>query len=106
MKIAIIGQKGIPSRAGGVEIHVEEIGKRLAKQGNDVVAYCRLAYCDEIKEEHKKIKIHHIKSINTKHLDAMTYTFKATIHAIRQDYDIIHYHALGPSLLSFIPRYF
>ena len=29
MKIAMIGQKGVPSRSGGVEIHVEEIAARL-----------------------------------------------------------------------------
>ena len=36
MKLAIIGQKGIPSRAGGVEIHVEEIASRLACYGENV----------------------------------------------------------------------
>ena len=36
MKIAMIGQKGDPSRSGGVEIHVEEIGARLAKSNNEV----------------------------------------------------------------------
>ena len=50
MKIGMIGQKGIPSRAGGVEIHVEEIASRLVNSGNDVTVYCRKSYCDEIKD--------------------------------------------------------
>ena len=106
MKIGVIGQKGIPSRAGGVEIHVEEIASRLAANGNDVTVYCRKSYCEEIKETHKGINLVYIPSLNTKHLDAITYTFLASIDAVRKNYDIVHYHALGPSLLSFIPRLF
>lgn len=106
MKIGVIGQKGIPSRAGGVEIHVEEIASRLADNGNDVTVYCRKSYCEEIKETHKGINLVYIPSLNTKHLDAITYTFLASIDAVRKNYDIVHYHALGPSLLSFIPRLF
>lgn len=106
MKIGIIGQKGIPSRAGGVEIHVEEIATRLAESGNDVTVYCRKSYCDEIKDNHKGVKLKYIPSLNTKHLDAITYTFLASIHSVFKDYDVVHYHALGPSLLSFIPRMF
>ena len=49
MEIAMIGQKGIPSRAGGVEIHVEEISSRLVERGNNVTVYCRKSYCEEIK---------------------------------------------------------
>ncbi|HAT4141230.1 TPA: glycosyltransferase family 4 protein [Clostridium perfringens] len=106
MKIAMIGQKGIPSRAGGVEIHVEEIAKRLVENGDEVTVYCREGYCEKKYENYNGINIKYIKSINTKHLDAITYTFLATINAIKNDYDIIQYHALGPSMLSFIPRIF
>ena len=106
MKIAMIGQKTIPSRLGGVEIHVEEISSRLVEMGHYVTAYCRDTYSSEKYEKHKGVRIVYIKSIYTKHLDAITYTFLATIKAIRGGYDIIHYHAIGPALLSFIPRIF
>jgi glycosyltransferase involved in cell wall biosynthesis len=39
-------------------------------------------------------------------LDAITHTLFSTLHAIRNRYDVIHYHGVGPSLLSFIPRLF
>ena len=68
MRIAMIGQKGIPSRAGGVEIHVEELAKRLVKQGHSVTVYCRKTYCHELKKEHEGIRLIYIPSINTKHL--------------------------------------
>lgn len=41
LKIAMIGHKRVPSREGGVEIVVEEISKRLVKQGHVVHAYNR-----------------------------------------------------------------
>ncbi len=106
LKVAVIGQKGIPSRAGGVEIHVEEIASRIADEGCEVTVYCRESYCNEKYDDYKGIKIKYIPSIHTKHLDAITYTALATFNAIKSDYDIIHYHALGPSLFAFLPRLF
>lgn len=108
MKIAMIGQKGIPSRAGGIEIHVEEISKRLVCLGYEVQVYCRKNYCD-VEAKDKKYcgaTLKFTPFINTKHLDAITHTFTSTIHALLSDCDIFHYHALGPSTLSFLPRIF
>ena len=44
MRIAMIGQKGIPATYGGIERHVEEIGARLAERGHEVVIYARPHY--------------------------------------------------------------
>ena len=41
MKIAMFGQKRIPSREGGVEIVVEELSTRMAMAGHDVTCYNR-----------------------------------------------------------------
>lgn len=106
MKIAMIGQKGIPSRAGGIEIHVEEISTRLVKLGFNVVVYSRKEYCSEICEVYKNVEIVYVKNINTKNLDAITYAFVSTIKALKDGADIFHYHALGPSIFCFIPRLF
>lgn len=105
MKVAVIGQKGIPSRAGGVEVHVEEISSRLATN-NEITVYCRKSYCQDKYDQYKNIQMKYMPSIHTKHLDAVTYTVLATLDAIIRDYDIVHYHALGPSLFSFLPRLF
>jgi len=37
----MFGQKRIPSREGGVEIVVEELGKRMVKKGHQVTCYNR-----------------------------------------------------------------
>lgn len=104
MKIAFIGQKGIPAFSGGVEKHVEKLATRLSSQGQEVFVYVRDHYTDPTLTEYKGVKLIHIPSVNTKHLDAITHTFFATVHALFQEYDVIHYHSIGPSILAFIPR--
>ena len=106
MKIAMIGQKGIPSRAGGVEIHVEELAAGLVKMGHQVDVYCRKYYCKNRVKEHRGIRLIYIPTISTKHLDAIIYTFIATIVALFKGYDVFHYHACGPSSLCWIPKLF
>ena len=104
MKIAMIGQKGIPAIYGGVERHVEELSLTLAKQGHEVFAYARAWYTPKNIRNYNGIKVIHTPALRTKHLDAITHTFTATIHALFQKPDIIHYHGVGPALLCWIPR--
>ena len=106
MKIAYIGQKGIPMTQGGVEAHVENLSIAMAKKNHDVFVYTRPHYTSQKLKEYQGVKLISLPSIKTKHLDAITHTFLASIHALFQGYDIIHYHAVGPSLFSFIPRLF
>ena len=106
MKIAMIGQKGIPSRAGGVEIHVEELAAGLVEAGEKVDVYCRKYYCKNRVKEHRGIRLFYIPTISTKHLDAIIYTFLATVMALAKGYDVFHYHACGPSSLCWIPKLF
>lgn len=104
MKIAFIGQKGIPALSGGVEKHVEKIATRLADKGHDVTVYVRPHYTPATLTEFQGVKLVHIGSIPTKHLDAITHTLFSTLHALFQPYDVIHYQSIGPSVLSILPR--
>lgn len=111
MKIAMIGHKRIPSREGGVEIVVEELSKRLVKKGDRVEVYNRKGKnkanrSDTLnhKKQYEGIRIITILTINRKSLDALIYSFLATLRAIFGRYDLIHYHALGPSVMLIIPH--
>ncbi|NCN07533.1 glycosyltransferase family 4 protein [Candidatus Falkowbacteria bacterium] len=104
MKIALIGQKGIPAKQGGIEKHVEELSIRLAEAGFDVSVYSRPHYSGKNIKTYKNVKLIYLPSLNTKTLDAISHTLISTIHALFQNYDIIHYHGVGPSLLSWLPR--
>lgn len=115
MKIAMIGHKRIPSREGGVEIVVEELATRLVQMGHSVTVYNRMgrnvADKNADKESHKLrnykgIRIVHIPTPNIKALNAFAYSFIATIGALLGNYDVIHYHAEGPSAMLIIPHIF
>jgi glycosyltransferase involved in cell wall biosynthesis len=104
MRIAFIGQKGIPALSGGVEKHVEQLAVRMAREGHEVFAYVRSHYTDPSLKEYKGVKLIHVPSIRRKNLDAITHTFFATVHALFRRYDVIHYQSIGPSTLSIVPR--
>lgn len=101
----MIGQKGIPAHAGGVERHVHDLSLELAGRGFEVLVYSREWYVKGRKAP-KYVKQVITPSVNTKHLDTITHTLTSTIAAIREGVDVIHYHGVGPSLLSWIPRIF
>jgi glycosyltransferase involved in cell wall biosynthesis len=104
MKIAFIGQKGIPARFGGVERHVEELSAKLADKGHDVFVYARKNYTPKEIKEHRGVKLIHLPNIATKHLDAITHTFFACFHLLGKKVDIIHFHSIGPSLLIWLVK--
>lgn len=108
MRIAMLGQKGVPAVFGGIERHVEELAKRLAARGHEVIVYCRPWYVkkSEIRNQNPVgLKAQVVPTIRTKHLDAIVHTFIATIHAmVRVKPDIYHYHGVGPALLAWLPR--
>ncbi len=106
MHVAMIGQKGIPAKMGGVERHVEELSARLASRGVRVTAYVRPWYVRSSRARHRGIRLVSLPSVRTKHLDAITHTLRATLHAMRSDADVLHYHGVGPALLAWIPRLF
>jgi glycosyltransferase involved in cell wall biosynthesis len=115
MKIAMIGHKRVPSREGGVEIVVEELSTRLVKLGHSVDIYNRKGKNVQDKtadsekkhiKEYKGTKILTIPTINKKGLDALIYSFFATIVSLFKKYDCIHYHAEGSCVMLPIQHLF
>ena len=115
MRIAMIGHKRVPSREGGVEIVVEEISKRLVEKENEVDIYNRMGKNVQDKNVDKKntkvkeycgAKIITIPTINKKGIDALIYSFFATIVSIFRKYDCVHYHAEGSCVMLPIQHLF
>ncbi|OGL94104.1 hypothetical protein A2239_02570 [Candidatus Uhrbacteria bacterium RIFOXYA2_FULL_40_9] len=99
----MIGQKGIPARAGGIERHVEELSKELAKRGYEILVFCRSWY-GKAQKNYQGIECLTTPSIRSKHLDAITHTFTSLLRASRENVDIFHIHGVGPSLLAWLPK--
>lgn len=117
MHIAMIGHKRIPSREGGVEVVVDELSVRMAAMGHRVDAYNRFGhhvsgkkYDDEYgwkgRKFYKGIRVYIVPTFRRSSLNAIVYTFFATIMALFHRYDVIHYHAEGPCAMLWLPKLF
>jgi glycosyltransferase involved in cell wall biosynthesis len=104
MRIAMIGQKGIPATYGGVERHVEELSVRLAERGHAVRVYNRPHYNAGGASSYRGVQVVTLPSLATKHMDAISHVAVCTAHALASRADVIHYHAAGPALWSWLPR--
>jgi glycosyltransferase involved in cell wall biosynthesis len=104
LKIAFIGQKGIPAHFGGIEFHVDELARKLVQRGHHVSVYVRAWYTPASLTTYEGIELVHTPTIRSKHLDAFLHSLTSSVQALSQTYDIVHYHALGPSFFAWIPR--
>jgi glycosyltransferase involved in cell wall biosynthesis len=105
LSIAMIGTRGLPATDGGVEMSVEGLSRELVKRGHSVTVYGRRGYCDPAVGVSGGMRQISLGQINTKHLEAISHTALATGHAVfRGNYDVVHFHATGPSLLSWLPQ--
>jgi glycosyltransferase involved in cell wall biosynthesis len=103
LRVAFIGGRGLVSKYSGIEAYYEEVGKRLASMGHEVTAYCR-TYFTPPGKQYNGMRVVRLPTIRSKHLETLVHTFLSTIHVLVQPCDVVHYHALGPALFSFIPR--
>jgi len=104
VRVAYIGQKGLPATYGGVERHVEELAARVAAAGHDVCVYNRAHYNAEAPARYRGVEVVTLPSLATKHLDAISHVAVCSAHALANGADLVHYHAIGPALLSWTPR--
>lgn len=102
MRIAMLGVKGVPT-IGGIARYVEEVGSRLVERGHEVTVYCRPHFM-EGEGDYRGMRRIVTGGLRGKHLDALTHTFTATMHALRQDYDIAHIHGSAPGVIAPIIR--
>ena len=111
MRIVMLGHKRIPSREGGVEIVVEELATRMAGIGHMVTVYNRkgahvAGNTNEQTEygknyEYKGVRAKTVFTLPQKSLNAIVYSFFATLRACFGGADVVHFHAEGPC--SMIP---
>jgi glycosyltransferase involved in cell wall biosynthesis len=109
LRIAMVGQKGIPARFGGVETHVENVAVRLAARGHHVTVFCRSRFRTHASHTqdpgangvYRGVHLRYRGSINTKHFDAASHTFVSALEsACRHDFDVVHLHGIGPAAFA------
>jgi len=102
LKIFVLGTRGFPNVQGGVEKHCEELFPRLVKLGCDVTVVTRTPYIPKEKRvsEWKRVKFIHLWCPKQKSIEAIIHTFLGVVVARIKSPDILHIHAIGPSILT------
>ena len=113
LQIAMLGQKRIPSREGGIEIVVEELSTRMVRLGHQVTCCNRSGHHVSGKEfdtkkckEYKGVRLKSVFTVHKKGLAAVTSSFFAAIRCAFGRYDVVHFHAEGPCAMIWIPKLF
>lgn len=111
MKIVVTGTRGIPDISGGVETHCENLYPRIAAMGHDVTVIRRRCYVTDKNRNpenvtdgkgnpmYKGVKLVDLYTPRKKSLEAIIHTFLAVIKAKRMKADVLHVHAIGPSIM-------
>ncbi len=117
LRVAMIGQKRVPSREGGVEVVVWELATRMRDLGVEVDCYNRSGYRIVPHRNYRRIadrkgwfqdgiRILTIPTVRNGKLNAIVYSVFATLRALFGHYDVIHFHAEGPCLMCWLPKLF
>ncbi|KAI9132418.1 glycosyltransferase family 4 protein [Acaryochloris sp. CCMEE 5410] len=107
MKVAVIGPKGLPAKQGGIEHHCSEVYPRMVAQGNSVVLFARSSYTNLSwfkRTSYEGVEVVNLPSIWLRGIDAFLSSLIAAISASLGQYNIVHFHALGPSLFCWLPK--
>jgi glycosyltransferase involved in cell wall biosynthesis len=101
LRIALVGTRGVPARYGGFETCVEEVGRRLAARGHDVVVYCRTTEeTDRSVTTYRGMTLVHLPALKKRSLETLSHTGLSAGHLLlkRSDVAIVFNAANAPWL--------
>jgi glycosyltransferase involved in cell wall biosynthesis len=103
--IVVLGCKGLPF-TGGLEIIMEEIGRRFVDDGYRFDVFIRRHYTPDGQrpDSHKGIGLRYSPGIHSKHFDTITHSFTALTETLLEPYDLVYINTIGLSTLGFIPK--
>ena len=93
MKIAMVGQKRVPSHDGGIEVVVGELAKRMVAQGHSVTCYNRTGKQPPQPENFNGISLKDVPTIQKKGLAAVSAGLFGCLCAALGNYDVVLVHA-------------
>ncbi|OGW42658.1 MAG: hypothetical protein A2132_01775, partial [Nitrospirae bacterium RBG_16_43_11] len=108
IRVAILGTKGFPDVQGGIEMHCQELYRRLASMGCRIRVYARKGYVKPETIVFNGVEIFPIWTPRRKNIEAIVHTFLGALHIglHKRSFDLVHIHAVGPSLLTPVLRLF
>ena len=97
MRIAMIGSRGLNSNYGGIETCLDALCPKLAALGCEVDVYGR----DSNYRDVEGLRSIPTPAFGSKKFETISRSVVAVAKTVRH-YDVIHFHALGPGILSMI----
>ncbi|UNK44966.1 DUF1972 domain-containing protein [Arthrobacter sulfonylureivorans] len=101
LRIALLGTRGVPARYGGFETCVDEVGRRLAARGHEVVVYCRTTTgADATQREYAGMRLVHLPALRRRSLETLSHSGLSAVHlaAHRVDAAVVFNAANAPWL--------
>lgn len=78
LTIAMVGTRGVPAAYGGFETAIEEVGRRLADRGHDVVVYTRGS--ERREKEYLGMRVVHLPAVPVKQIETLSHTGLSALH--------------------------
>ena len=103
-KIVVLGTRGFPNVQGGIEKHCENIYPQLVKKGCQVTVLARKPYVGNNIADYSGVRLIPLSCPKNKFLEAFTHTLFGVFVAKNMGCDVLHFHAVGPSLLVPLAR--
>lgn len=103
MRIAYIALRGVPLSDGIVQ-YTDDIARQLVKRGHDVTVYTSRRYGNKNGIYDDSYRIITVPSLPWGFAEKMSLVLFASIHQLFRKYDVVHYHAMGPSVFAFMAR--
>jgi glycosyltransferase involved in cell wall biosynthesis len=104
IRIAVLGTRGFPGVQGGVETHCENLYARLVKYDCDINVFTRKPYTGLKERSYNGIALRPLWCPRNKFFEAFIHTFIGVFAAKRIAPDILHIHAIGPSMFTPLAR--
>lgn len=104
LRIAMVGTRGMPANYGGVETVVDVLARQLVLRGHEVTVFCRSEDYDRHPPMIDGVKLVYLPACSSPGVGALIHALRAAVYCIGRSYDIVHFHALGPGLMSIISR--
>lgn len=105
LSVMWLGLRGFPNVQGGVEAHAEHLCPMLAELGYHVTVVARSAY--QLAHPEACWRGVHFRSLwapSSKSMEAIVHSTLGVLYAAVRRPDILHIHAIGPSLVTPLAR--
>jgi glycosyltransferase involved in cell wall biosynthesis len=98
--VIALGLRGMPNVPGGVEVHASELYPRLQALGAHIVVVGRTPYRPAGSPmKWQGVTVRWITSPRLQGVEAVVHTFLGVLYAAARRPDVLHIHAVGPSLM-------